>query len=63
VVLAEEIDVPFPEITLTITAKTDASAEQLKEVQEMLPIVCPVSRVFRRRAEISSRSVTSLTSF
>ena len=46
-VLAEEIDVPFPEITLTITAKTDASDEQLKEVQEMLPIGCPVSRFFQ----------------
>jgi uncharacterized OsmC-like protein len=47
VVLAEEIEVPFPEITLTITAKTDVSAEQLKEMQEMLPIFCPVSRVFQ----------------
>ena len=47
VVLAEEIEVPVPEITLTITAKTDASAEQLKEMQEMLPIFCPVSRVFQ----------------
>lgn len=47
VVLAEEIDVPFPEITLTLTVKTDATPEQLKEVQEMLPIFCPVSRVFQ----------------
>lgn len=47
VVLAEEIEVPFPEITLTITAKTDATPEQLQEMQEKLPIFCPVSRVFQ----------------
>jgi len=47
VVLAEEIEVPFPEITLTIIAKTDATPEQLAELQEKLPIFCPVSRVFQ----------------
>ena len=47
VVLAEEIEVPFPEITLTITAKTDATPDQLSEMQEKLPIYCPVSRVFQ----------------
>jgi putative redox protein len=48
VILAEPIDVPFPNITLTINVKTDATPEQLAEVEKMLPIYCPVSKVFRQ---------------
>ena len=47
VILAEPISVPFPNITITINVKTDATPEQLAEVEEMLPIYCPVSKVFR----------------
>ena len=47
VILAEEISVPFPNITLTINVKTDATPAQLAEVQDLLPIYCPVSKVFR----------------
>lgn len=48
VLLDEDIDVPFPTIKLTINVRTNATADQLKEVQELLPRYCPVSKVFQQ---------------
>lgn len=47
VISAEPITVPLPNITLTINVETDATPEQLAEVAKMLPVSCPVSKVFR----------------
>jgi len=47
VLMVEDIDIPFPNIKLTINVRTDATAEQLAEVQALLPQFCPVSKVFR----------------
>lgn len=48
VLLVEDIDVPFPNIKLTINVKTDATEAQLDEVRKMLPQFCPVSKVFQQ---------------
>lgn len=46
VTLEQEIDVPFPEILLTINLKTSASDQQLEILKHDLPRFCPVSKVF-----------------
>ncbi|WP_371155850.1 OsmC family protein [Jannaschia sp. 2305UL9-9] len=47
VTLAEEIDVPFPDITLTVTARSDASAEDLIRVGQETAKYCPIAKVFQ----------------
>ena len=44
----KEVDLPFPEIRLTIQVKTDASADQIRQVQEDLGKYCPVAKMFRQ---------------
>ncbi len=46
--LKEEIDLPFQEVRLTINAKSSASEEQIKQVQEDLGKYCPVAKMFRQ---------------
>jgi putative redox protein len=47
VILEEDIAVPFPSIKLTINVRATATPEQLAEVEGLLPIYCPVSKVFQ----------------
>lgn len=46
--LIEEIDVPFPEMKLTINVTTAASDEQIEILQRDLPRYCAVSKVIRQ---------------
>ncbi len=46
VTLQDEIDVPFPEILLTIKLKTSASEQELDILKQDLPRFCPVAKVF-----------------
>lgn len=46
VTLEEEVDVPFPEILLTIHLKTSASVTDLAILKKDLPRFCPVAKVF-----------------
>lgn len=56
VTLQEEIDVPFPEILITIKMKTDATEQQLQNLKRDLPRFCPVSKVF---SESGSKLLTN----
>jgi putative redox protein len=45
--LMEEVDVPFPSLTLYIDLMTDADPAALEKVKRELGMFCPVSKVFR----------------
>lgn len=45
--LAEEIEVPFPDITLTIDLETDASPDQIERIKADLGRFCPIAKVLR----------------
>lgn len=47
VTMQEEIDVPFPKITLTITAKSNADSGALEKVKADLKRFCPIAKVIR----------------
>jgi uncharacterized OsmC-like protein len=47
VTLTEEIDVPFPSVTLMIDLVTDADATAVEKVKRELHMYCPVSKVLR----------------
>ena len=47
VTLAEEVDVPFPVVTLHIDLVTPADAAAVERVKRELQMYCPVSKVFR----------------
>jgi putative redox protein len=46
--LIEEVDVPFPSVTLYIEVVTNADAAAIEKVKRELGMFCPVSKVFRR---------------
>jgi len=46
VTLEEEVDVPFPEILLTINLHTTANEEAVDILKRDLPKFCPVAKVF-----------------
>ena len=46
VMLEEEIDVPFPEILLTINISSSSSDEKIDILKADLPKYCPVAKVF-----------------
>ena len=46
VLMAEEIDVPFPEITLTVNCGGPATAEQLAEVGAETAKYCAIAKLF-----------------
>ena len=48
VTLQEEVDVPFPEILLTIRLTTSSSDEELEALKRDLPRFCPVGKVFEQ---------------
>ena len=45
--LIQEVDVPFPEITLDINISTNASQNDLEEVKKQLAMYCPIAKVIR----------------
>lgn len=45
--LEEEIDLPFPEVTLEITLATDASEAQLEKIKSDLGRYCPIAKMMR----------------
>lgn len=45
--LIEEIDVPFPTVTLHIDLMTDADSAAVEKVKRELAMFCPVSKVLR----------------
>ena len=45
--LIQEVEVPFPEITLDIDISTNASESDLVKVQKQLAMYCPVAKVIR----------------
>lgn len=45
--LMEEVDVPFPSVTLYIDLVTDADPAAVQKVKRELAMFCPVSKVFR----------------
>jgi uncharacterized OsmC-like protein len=47
VTLQEEIDLPFPAVTLFIDVETDADEAALERVKRELAMFCPVAKVFR----------------
>lgn len=47
VTLAEEVDVPFPSLTLYIDLVTAAGAAAVEKVKRELQMFCPVSKVLR----------------
>jgi len=47
VTLQEEIDVPFPSVTLYIDLETDADAASVERVKRELAMFCPLAKVLR----------------
>jgi hypothetical protein len=45
--LQEEVEVPFPSVTLHIELVTDADAAAVEKLKRELAAFCPVSKVFR----------------
>ncbi len=45
--LIQEVDIPFPEITMDIEISTDASESNLIEVKKQLAMYCPIAKVIR----------------
>ena len=45
--LIQEVKVPFPEINVDIDISTDASENDLIEVQKQLAMYCPIAKVIR----------------
>lgn len=48
VTLQEEVDIPFPELILTIKLATSSSDEKLELLKRDLPRFCPVGKVFEQ---------------
>jgi putative redox protein len=47
VTLQQEIDVPFPAVTLYIDLETDADAAAIERVKRELAMFCPLAKVLR----------------
>ena len=50
--LIQEVEVPFPEITLDIAISTNASESDLIEVKKQLAMYCPIAKVIRNSGTI-----------
>ena len=50
--LIQEVEVPFPEITLDIAISTNASESDLAEVQKQLAMYCPIAKVIRNSGTV-----------
>jgi putative redox protein len=52
VLLQEEVDVPFPKVTLHIDITTTADEASLETVKQQLAMFCPVSKVIRQSGSV-----------
>ena len=50
--LIQEVEVPFPEITLDIAISTNASESDLVEVKKQLAMYCPIAKVIRNSGTV-----------
>jgi uncharacterized OsmC-like protein len=50
--LVQEVDIPFPEVTLDIVISTDASETDLDEVKKQLAMYCPIAKVIRNSGTV-----------
>jgi len=50
--LIQEVEVPFPEITLDIAISTNASESDLIEVKKQLAMYCPIAKVIRNSGTV-----------
>ena len=50
--IIQEVEVPFPEITLDIAISTNASESDLVEVQKQLAMYCPIAKVIRNSGTV-----------
>ena len=50
--LVQEVDIPFPEVTLDIAISTDASETDLDEVKKQLAMYCPIAKVIRNSGTV-----------
>lgn len=58
--LIKEIEVPFPKINLDIDISTDASENDLIEVQKQLGMYCPIAKVIRNAGTKINESWTKI---
>ena len=58
--LIQEVDVPFPEITLDINISTNASQNDLEEVKKQLAMYCPIAKVIRNAGTIINENWTKV---
>ena len=47
VLLAEEVESPFSNVVLNIDISTDATPDQITDIQRDLQMYCPIAKVFR----------------
>lgn len=47
VTLVEDVAVPFPAMVLTINVATDATPEQMEQLQRELAMYCPIAKLVR----------------
>jgi len=47
VTLAENVDLPFPAMTLHIDVTTDATQDQIDQIRNELQMYCPIAKVVR----------------
>lgn len=64
VTLAEEVDVPFPAMTMTVDVRSDASAEQIELLRKELSMFCPISKLVRASGTVLTEvwNVSPITS-
>lgn len=52
VLLQQEVDVPFPKVTLHIDVTTEADEASLETIRQQLGMFCPVSKVIRQSGSV-----------
>ena len=58
--LIQEVEVPFPEITLDIAISTNASESDLVEVQKQLAMYCPIAKVIRNSGTVINENCNKI---
>lgn len=58
VMLEDEIDIPFPQMDVNVTVKTNASEEDIARVKEGLAKYCPLSKVIKGSGTVLNENWT-----
>lgn len=58
VILEEEVEVPFPDVTLFINMTTDADDSEIETIKTELAMFCPVAKLFRNAGTIVTEEWT-----